>query len=52
MIAAGDLDVTVAGEQKHIALASLDMKKTIALNHEHGVNLKLPTSKNEVFWGF
>lgn len=52
VIGGGFLDVTVAGEEKHIALASLDTKKTIALNHAHGVDLKLPTSKNEVFLGF
>jgi hypothetical protein len=52
VIGAGFLDATVAGEQRHIALAALDTKKTIALNHAHGVDLKLPTSKNEVFLGF
>jgi cytochrome c biogenesis protein CcmG/thiol:disulfide interchange protein DsbE len=52
VIGGGFVDVTVAGEQRHIALASLDTKKTIALNHEHGVDLKLPTNKNEVFLGF
>lgn len=52
VIGGGFVDANVAGEQRHIALASLDTKKTIALNHEHGVDLKLPTSKNEVFLGF
>lgn len=52
VIGGGFVDANVAGEQRHIALASLDAKKTIALNHEHGVDLKLPTSKNEVFLGF
>lgn len=52
VIGSGFVDLTVAGEQRHIALASLDTKKTIALNHQHGVDLKLPTSKNEVFLGF
>jgi hypothetical protein len=52
VIGGGFVEVTVAGEQRHIALASLDTKKTIALNHQHGVDLKLPTSKNEVFLGF
>ncbi len=52
VIGGGFVDVTVAGEQRHIALASLDAPKTIALNHEHGVELKLPASKNEVFLGF
>jgi cytochrome c biogenesis protein CcmG/thiol:disulfide interchange protein DsbE len=52
VIGGGFVDVTVAGEQRHIALASLDTKKTIALNHQHGVDLKLPTGKNEVFLGF
>ncbi len=52
VIGGGFVDVTVAGDQRHIALAELDTKKTMALNHAHGVDLKLPTSKNEVFLGF
>ncbi len=52
VIGGGFVDLTVAGEERHIALAALDAKKTIALNHQHGVDLNLPTSKNEVFLGF
>ena len=52
VIGGGFVDVTVAGDQRHIALAELDTKKTMALNRAHGVDLKLPTSKNEVFLGF
>jgi cytochrome c biogenesis protein CcmG/thiol:disulfide interchange protein DsbE len=52
VIGGGFIDANVAGEHRHIALASLDTRKTIALNHEHGVDLKFPTGKNEVFLGF
>ncbi len=52
VIGGGFVDVTVAGEQRRIAFTSLDTRKTIALNHAHGVDLKFPTSKNEVFLGF
>jgi thiol-disulfide isomerase/thioredoxin len=52
VIGGGFVDATVAGEQRHIALASLDTRKTITLNHQHGVDLTLPTNKNEVFLGF
>jgi thiol-disulfide isomerase/thioredoxin len=48
----GFLDITVGEQVRHIALAALDTKQTIALNHKNGVNLKIPTNKSEVFLGF
>ena len=45
---AGTLHVTVAGEQRAIALSTLDVKQTSALNHERGIDLKIPQSRNEV----
>jgi thiol-disulfide isomerase/thioredoxin len=52
VIGGGFVDATVAGEPRHIALVTLDTKKTIALNHQRGVDLKIPTGKSEVFLGF
>jgi cytochrome c biogenesis protein CcmG/thiol:disulfide interchange protein DsbE len=48
----GYLDVMVAGQDRHIALNTLDTKQTIALNHAHGVDLQIPASKSEIFLGF
>lgn len=49
---AGTLHVTVAGEQRAIALSTLDVKQTLALNHERGIDLKIPQSRNEVSVSF
>lgn len=48
----GYLDVMVAGQDRHIALNTLDAKKTIALNHARGVEVELPANKSEIFLGF
>jgi thiol-disulfide isomerase/thioredoxin len=48
----GYLDVMVAGQDRHIALNTLDAKKTIALNHARGVEVELPAGKSEIFLGF
>ncbi len=52
VIGGGFVDATVAGEPRRIALTALDTKKTIALNHQRGVDLKIPTGKSEMFLGF
>jgi cytochrome c biogenesis protein CcmG, thiol:disulfide interchange protein DsbE len=46
------LHVTAEGQDRSIPISALDLKKTIALNHERGINLKIPTSGNEVFLAF
>jgi cytochrome c biogenesis protein CcmG, thiol:disulfide interchange protein DsbE len=48
----GYLDVMVAGQDRHIALNTLDTKQTIALNHARGVDVQIPASKGEIFLGF
>jgi cytochrome c biogenesis protein CcmG, thiol:disulfide interchange protein DsbE len=48
----GYLDVMVAGQDRHIALNTLDAKKTIAMNHARGVDLQIPATKSEIFLGF
>ena len=46
------LQVTADGQEHSIPLSALDIKKTIALNHERGINLKIPTSRSEIFLAF
>ncbi len=48
----GVLESTVNGERREIPLTELDLKKTLAVNHDHGIELKIPTTKNEVFLAF
>jgi thiol-disulfide isomerase/thioredoxin len=51
-ILAGYVDVTVGDQQRRIQLSALDTKKTIAMNRQRGVDLKLPTNNREVVLGF
>ena len=46
------LNVTAEGQQRSIPLSALDVKKTIAANHERGIDLKIPTNGNEIFLAF
>ncbi len=46
------LRVTAGGQDLSIPISALDVKKTIAVNHEHGISLKIPTNGSEVFLGF
>ena len=51
-ILAGYVDVTVGDQQRRIQLSALDTKKTLAINRQRGVDLKLPTNNREVVLGF
>jgi hypothetical protein len=46
------LHVTVEGQDRSIPLSALDIPKTIAVNRDRGINLKIPTSGSEVFLAF
>jgi thiol-disulfide isomerase/thioredoxin len=46
------LHVIVGGQQRTIALSALDMKATVAVNRERGINLNIPKSRGEVFVTF
>lgn len=46
------LRVMVGGEQRTIAISALDMKTTIAVNRQRGIDLKIPKSKSEVYVTF
>jgi hypothetical protein len=49
---AGTLHVKVGSEQRVIALSALDVKATVALNRQRGIDLKIPQSRNEVSVSF
>jgi len=51
-ILGGLLRLTVDGKPRVIPLTELDLKATLAANHERGINLKIPTNPNEVVMGF
>jgi thiol-disulfide isomerase/thioredoxin len=51
-IYAGMLRLAVGGQQRTVALSTLDIKTTIAVNHDRGIDLKFPQSRSEVFVGF
>jgi thiol-disulfide isomerase/thioredoxin len=46
------LHVTADGQDRSIPLSALDIQKTVAVNRERGINLKIPTSGSEVFLAF
>lgn len=52
VLQANVLHVTADGQDRSIPLSSLDIKKTVALNHQRGINLKIPTNGSEVFLAF
>ena len=49
---ATSLHAVADGQQRTIALSELDMKATVAVNRERGVDLKIPKSRNEVVVAF
>ena len=51
-IIAGSLRIDDQGIQRTIPLSALDLKATIAANHERGIDLKIPLNQNEVLLGF
>jgi thiol-disulfide isomerase/thioredoxin len=51
-IHAGLLHLAVGGKQRTITLSTLDIKTTIAVNHERGIDLKIPQNRSEVFVAF
>ncbi len=48
----GVLELTVNGEARQIPLNTLDLKKTISVNHQRGIDFKVPAANNEVFLSF
>jgi thiol-disulfide isomerase/thioredoxin len=48
----GSLRIDAEGHQRTIPLAALDLKATMAANHERGIDLKIPTHQNEILLRF
>lgn len=51
-IMAGSLRIPVSGDQRTIPLSDLDLKATMAANHERGIDLKIPTNQSQISLGF
>jgi len=51
-ITGGSLHITADGKPRVIPLTELDLKATLAANHERAVKLRIPTNPNEVVMGF
>lgn len=48
----GVLELTVDGRPRQIPLSTLDLKKTVAVNHQRGIDFKIPTTSSEIFLAF
>jgi hypothetical protein len=49
---AGSLRIAAQGNQRTIPLSALDLKATLAANHERGIDLKIPTNQSQISLGF
>jgi thiol-disulfide isomerase/thioredoxin len=49
---AGTLHVVVGGEARAIALSGLDMKSTLAVSRQRGIELRIPQSRSEFLVAF
>ena len=52
MLYSSFLHVTADGQDRSIPISALDVKKTVAVNRERGINIHIPTSGSEVFLAF
>ena len=48
----GFLHLEESGKQRAIALNTLDIKATLAVNRERGIELKIPQSRSEITIAF
>src|SRR5271166_3170918 len=51
-LTADSLRVEIGRQQRRVALGEIDIDATIAANRERGIDLKIPTDRNEIFLGF
>ncbi len=52
LITASVLHVTVDRSERNIPLSQLDIKRTLAANHERGIELSIPVSSSEISLSF
>ena len=50
-IMGGLVHITEAGKRRSVPLTDLDLKTTVALNHDRGIELKIPTNPNQIVLG-
>ena len=48
----GVLELTVDGQLRQVPLTTVDLKKTVSVNHQRGIDLKIPTAQNQLFLAF
>jgi len=51
-LTADSLRVEIGRQQRRISLGEIDVDATVAANRERGIDLKIPTDRNEIFLGF
>jgi cytochrome c biogenesis protein CcmG, thiol:disulfide interchange protein DsbE len=51
ILTADSVRLTIGGQQRTIAMSALDVKATLAANHEREIDLKFPASRHEIFLG-
>jgi len=51
-LAADSLHVEINRQQRTILLDKLDLDATIAVNRERGIDIQVPTDRNQIFLGF
>jgi len=52
MLTANSLRVEIGRQQRRISLGEIDVDATVAANRERGIDIKIPTDRNEIFLGF
>ncbi len=52
LLTADSLRVTVDRQRRSIPLAMVDLKATLAANHERGIDLRIPADRTEIFLEF
>ena len=51
VLTADSVRVTLGDQRRTIAMRAVDVKATLAANHERGIDLKFPTGRHEIFLG-
>lgn len=51
VLTAASLSLIAGGQQRTIPISALDLRATVAANHERGVELRIPTNRNEISLG-
>jgi hypothetical protein len=52
VLTASNLTVSIDRQQRTVPLDLLDINATITANHERGIDLRIPTDRNEISLSF